>query len=50
MVLVFIGVVGGVLAFGLLGVFIGPALISVAQTLWLEFAEARSNVEAPVKR
>lgn len=46
MVLVFIGVVGGVLAFGLLGVFIGPALISVAQTLWLEFADARSNVEA----
>lgn len=39
-VVVFIGVVGGVLAFGLLGVFLGPALIGVAQTLWLEFAEA----------
>jgi predicted PurR-regulated permease PerM len=38
-IVVFIGVVGGVLAFGLLGVFVGPALIGVAQTLWVEFAE-----------
>jgi predicted PurR-regulated permease PerM len=38
-IVVFIGVVGGVLAFGLLGVFIGPALIGVAQTLWVEFSE-----------
>jgi len=38
-VIVFIGVLGGVLAFGLLGVFIGPALVGVAQTLWLDFAE-----------
>lgn len=38
MVLVFVGVVGGVVAFGLLGVFIGPALISVAHMLWRDFA------------
>ena len=38
-VLVFMGVLGGVLAFGLLGVFIGPALVGVAQTLWLDYAE-----------
>jgi predicted PurR-regulated permease PerM len=38
-IIVFAGVVGGVLAFGLLGVFVGPALIGVAQTLWIEFAE-----------
>lgn len=37
--IVFIGVLGGVLAFGLLGVFIGPALVGIAQTLWLDFAE-----------
>jgi predicted PurR-regulated permease PerM len=37
--IVFIGVLGGVIAFGLLGVFIGPALVGVAQTLWLDFAE-----------
>lgn len=38
-IVVFLGVVGGVLAFGLLGVFVGPALIGVAHTLWVEFAE-----------
>jgi predicted PurR-regulated permease PerM len=38
-IIVFAGVVGGVLAFGLLGVFVGPALIGVAQSLWVEFAE-----------
>lgn len=38
-VIVFIGVLGGVMAFGLLGVFIGPALMGIAQTLWLDFAE-----------
>jgi predicted PurR-regulated permease PerM len=37
-ILVFIGVLGGVAAFGLLGVFIGPALIAVAHWLWLELA------------
>lgn len=43
-IIVFMGVLGGVLAFGLLGVFIGPALVGVAQTLWLDFAA--SDVEA----
>ena len=38
-VIVFIGVVGGVLSFGLLGVFIGPAIIGIATTLWRDFAE-----------
>lgn len=37
-IIVFVGVVGGVLSFGLLGVFVGPALIGVAQTIWLDFA------------
>ena len=46
MVLVFIGVVGGVMAFGLLGVFVGPALMSVAQTLWRDFAADRSGQPA----
>jgi predicted PurR-regulated permease PerM len=42
-IIVFMGVLGGVLAFGLLGVFIGPALVGVAQTLWLDFAEGREG-------
>ena len=38
-IIVFVGVVGGVVSVGLLGVFVEPALIGVAQTLWLEFAD-----------
>jgi predicted PurR-regulated permease PerM len=38
-VLVFIGVIGGVLSFGLLGIFVGPALIAIAQILWLDLAK-----------
>jgi len=37
-IVVFLGVVGGVMAFGLLGVFIGPALVGVTRTLWHDFA------------
>jgi predicted PurR-regulated permease PerM len=37
-ILVFVGVLGGAASFGLLGVFIGPALIAVARWLWLELA------------
>jgi predicted PurR-regulated permease PerM len=48
-VLVFVGVIGGVLAFGLLGVFIGPALIAVAHQLWLDFVRPGSQIGATVK-
>jgi predicted PurR-regulated permease PerM len=37
--LVLFGVLGGVASFGLLGVFIGPAIIAVAQRIWLELAQ-----------
>lgn len=36
--LIFFGVVGGAMAFGLIGLFIGPALLSVLLTLWQEWA------------
>lgn len=36
--LVLLGVLGGVASFGLLGVFIGPAIIAVARWIWLELA------------
>jgi predicted PurR-regulated permease PerM len=38
-ILVFIGVIGGILSFGLLGIFVGPALIAIAQLLWLDLAK-----------
>jgi predicted PurR-regulated permease PerM len=37
--LTFLGVLGGALAFGLLGVFVGPVLLGVGFTLVKEFAE-----------
>lgn len=38
-ILVFIGVLGGIAAFGFIGVFIGPALMAVAHWLWLDFSD-----------
>jgi predicted PurR-regulated permease PerM len=42
-ILVFIGVLGGAASFGLLGVFIGPALIAIAQLFWLELSRPASG-------
>jgi len=36
-ILVFFATIGGLLSFGLLGLFIGPALAAVSMTLWREF-------------
>ena len=43
--LTILGVLGGALAFGLLGIFLGPVLLGVGYTLVLEFANI--EVEAP---
>jgi predicted PurR-regulated permease PerM len=55
LLLVFLGVLGGIVAFGLLGVFIGPTLLAVGYTLireWshskeLEVIEAGAPEDAP---
>ena len=39
--LVVFGVLGGVLAFGLVGLFIGPVVLAVAMALWREWQEHR---------
>jgi predicted PurR-regulated permease PerM len=39
LLLVFTGVVGGLIAFGLIGIFVGPVVLAVAQTLlraWID--------------
>src|SRR4029077_9105633 len=41
--LVFLGVVGGLLAFGFLGLFIGPTLLAVAYNLFQEWVEAGAD-------
>jgi predicted PurR-regulated permease PerM len=43
MVLIFLGVLGGLLAFGVVGVFLGPVLLAVAQTLFQDWGHAHEN-------
>ena len=40
-VLVFLGVLGGLLAFGIVGVFLGPVLLAVAHTLLQDWGRQR---------
>jgi predicted PurR-regulated permease PerM len=41
--LVMFGVVGGVAAFGLVGVFVGPVVLAVATAVWRELLEERGH-------
>jgi predicted PurR-regulated permease PerM len=43
LLLVFLGVVGGVLAFGFIGLFIGPVLLSVAYSVLLEWLAPKAG-------
>jgi predicted PurR-regulated permease PerM len=45
-VLVVFGVLGGVLAFGLVGLFIGPVVLAVSLALWREWLEHR-QIKSP---
>lgn len=43
--LVLIGVLGGILAFGLVGLFIGPVVLSLALAVWREWVEHLDQTE-----
>lgn len=45
--LVFFGVMGGIISFGLIGIFLGPVILSVVLTLWREWAEEVQTTEEP---
>jgi predicted PurR-regulated permease PerM len=45
--LTILGVLGGVLAFGLLGIFLGPVLLGVGFTLMNEWAKAEERDDMP---
>lgn len=45
-VLVFMGVLGGVIAFGFIGVFLGPVLLAVAYTLAIGWAQTAPQASA----
>jgi predicted PurR-regulated permease PerM len=44
-VLVLLGVLGGAIAFGFIGVFLGPVLLAVGYALLVEWAAARATIE-----
>lgn len=46
--LVVFGVLGGVLAFGLVGLFIGPVLLAVSLAIWREWLEEHQQKDVPV--
>ena len=45
LLLIFAGVIGGLLAFGLIGIFVGPVVLAVAATLLNAWIDAEPNVE-----
>lgn len=45
--LVFFGVIGGIITFGIIGLFLGPVILSVVLTLWREWAEEVQAIEEP---
>jgi predicted PurR-regulated permease PerM len=45
--LVVFGVLGGVLAFGLVGLFIGPVLLAVSLAIWREWLEEHQQKDLP---
>jgi predicted PurR-regulated permease PerM len=49
LLLIFAGVIGGLIGFGIIGLFIGPVVLAVAYTLlvdWMSAGDA-SDVQAP---
>lgn len=48
MVLIFLGVLGGLIAFGIVGVFLGPVLLAVAHTLFQDWGRANDAALGPI--
>jgi predicted PurR-regulated permease PerM len=50
LLLIFAGVIGGMLSFGLIGIFVGPVVLAVTYTLtlaWIEDALGKDEPELP---
>ena len=44
-ILVFLGVLGGVMAFGILGIFLGPTLLAIAYALFREWSSLKQGLK-----
>lgn len=45
LLLIFVGVIGGLIAFGLIGIFVGPLVLAVTHTLLNAWVDSRPNSE-----
>ena len=50
LLLVFLGVIGGLLAFGIIGIFIGPVVLAVGYSLLSDWMNTPPAVPAPARR
>lgn len=50
LLLIFVGVIGGLIAFGLIGIFVGPLVLAVTHTLLNAWLDAEPGPEAPRPR
>ncbi|MGB5589804.1 MAG: AI-2E family transporter, partial [Gammaproteobacteria bacterium] len=48
-ILVLLGVIGGMIAFGFLGIFLGPTLLAVGYSLIGEWTRAHGDDDSPVE-
>jgi predicted PurR-regulated permease PerM len=51
-VLIFIGVIGGLIGFGIIGLFVGPVVLAVAYTLlmaWVAGGEAETKPPSSIR-
>jgi predicted PurR-regulated permease PerM len=44
LLLIFAGVIGGLIAFGIIGLFVGPVVLAVAYTLLTQWLSERENL------
>jgi predicted PurR-regulated permease PerM len=44
LLLIFSGVIGGLIAFGIIGLFVGPVVLAVAYTLLTQWLSERENL------
>jgi predicted PurR-regulated permease PerM len=47
LLLIFAGVIGGLIAFGIIGLFIGPVVLAVAYTLLVEWVSQGTPSDGP---
>jgi predicted PurR-regulated permease PerM len=49
LVIVLLGVFGGLIAFGFIGLFIGPTLLAVAYSLLTDWTASQAHPQSPTK-